>query len=127
MATRKSKTPTMPSMDDFGPQMTQMMAAMTRMQSHVFDAFMRQNIEMLDFLRARFERDRKLVADISAVEDPQEAARLWQDFWREAMADYSGESTKLAGIMSGVAQDAVRKVSEEATEIVSQAAKATPV
>lgn len=103
-----------PPFDEMPKQATEMMASMARMQGHVLDAVMKQNIEVLDFLKARFERDRKLVGEMSAVGDPAEASKLWADFWQKAARDYASETEKLSGAFAELAADTVNRVNEEA-------------
>lgn len=115
MATKKatSKAAT-PQFGEVPQQVTDMMATMTRMQGHMFDTVMRQNIEVLDFLKARFERDRALMGELAGAEDPGTASKLWSDFMQQAMSDYSEETGKLTGMMAELTADAVRRMNDEA-------------
>ena len=115
MATKKA-TPKMevPQFGEVPQQITEMMTTMTRMQGHMFDTIMRQNIEVLDFLKARFERDRSLMTELTKTEDPGKASKLWSDFMQQAMSDYSEETGKLTGMMAELTADAVKRLNDEA-------------
>lgn len=120
---KKGKGAGMPPFDEMPKQVTDMMATMAKMQGQVFDAAMRQNIEMLDFLKDRFERDRKLMAELAAIEDPAEASRLWTEFWQKAAKDYSAETGKMTGMFAELTSDTVRRMNEEAMAAMSGKSK----
>lgn len=88
---------------------------------HMADALIARNIEMLDFLKARFERDREMIGKLADERDPMKAMSLWGEFWQCTMTDYSTQMTKLATSASGLAEQAVRAATEESEAI----AKAT--
>lgn len=99
------------------------MGAVMRMQANLFDAWMKTNIEMLDFLKHRFEEDRKLAARIGDAGDPAAAMNMYADFWRTAMSDYAGEADKLAKMNADAAEQAGRMaedIAEEAVDGVSR-------
>ncbi len=108
--------PRMPPFDEMPAQVGEAMSQMAKRQGHVFDAMLKQNIEMLDFLRARFERDRAMVAELSSAEDPATASRLWADFWQKAAHDYSEETGKMTGMLAELTSDAVRSLKEGGLE-----------
>ena len=124
--TKPNTPPNMPpnalaGMEQLASHMPEMMLALTRMQSTAFDAVMRQNIEMLDFLKARFERDRRLAGEIAKAEDATEAMALWQSFWQKAVEDYGGERGRLATKMQKAAGDAVEQARTDAEQLVHRA------
>ncbi|MFC2967886.1 phasin family protein [Acidimangrovimonas pyrenivorans] len=89
------------------------MAAFLRPQAKMVEAMLAQNVEMLDFMKDRFEKDRAMMAELAEAEDPSALMGLWSDFWQRMMADYSTESGKLASSMSSIAGQALKSVSEE--------------
>ncbi|WP_417809258.1 phasin family protein [Thioclava sp.] len=88
---------------------------------HMAEKLIAQNIEMLDFLKARFERDRQMLGKLTEQRDPMKAMNLWGEFWQCTMTDYSTQMTKLATSASGLAEQAVRAATEE-SEAITQAA-----
>jgi hypothetical protein len=97
------------------------MAQMTAPHLHMVEKMIAQNIEVLDFLKARFERDQDMVRVLSLEADPIKAMGLWGEFWQRTMSDYGAEMAKLATSASGLAEQAVRSAAEEGEAI----AKAT--
>jgi hypothetical protein len=64
-----------------------MTAAMLRAQARMMDSILKQNIEVLDFLRTRFEKDRAIFNDLAANHDPARAMELLQAFWNRSLSD----------------------------------------
>ncbi|MBN2741250.1 MAG: phasin family protein [Rhodobacteraceae bacterium] len=89
-------------------------------QLHMAEKLIAQNIEMLDFLKARFERDREMLGKLAEQSDPMKAMNLWGEFWQRTMTDYSTQIAKLATTASGLAEQAVRTATEE-SEAIAQA------
>jgi hypothetical protein len=89
-------------------------------QLHMAEKLIAQNIEMLDFLKARFERDREMLGKLAEQSDPMKAMNLWGEFWQRTMTDYSTQMAKLATTASGLAEQAVRTATEE-SEAIAQA------
>ena len=77
--------------------------SLMRMQANLFDAWMKCNIEVLDFLKNRFEEDRKLAAHMGESADPAAALNVYAEFWRKAMSDYAGEADKLTKMNTEIA------------------------
>lgn len=97
------------------------MNSMMSPQLKMMEALIAQNIEMLDFLKTRFERDQDMVGKLADEADPLKAMSLWGEFWQRTASDYATEMSKLATSMTGIAERAVRTVTEEGEAI----AKAT--
>lgn len=93
------------------------MAALIRPQAQFMEAMLRQNIEVLDFLRTRLERDRSMVAHLAQATEAGEVLSLWSEFLQRGMADYGTETNKLAAATSEIAQQAVRSATEETAAI----------
>ena len=89
------------------------MAAMIRPQARMVEALLKQNIEALDFLRARFEKDRDLMDRLATAEDPSALMGLWTEFWQRMMSDYSSETGKLATSMAAIAEEALKSATDE--------------
>ena len=88
---------------------------------HMAEKLIAQNIEMLSFLRMRFECDQKLLHALAERRDPMKAMSLWGEFWQCTMTDYGTQMAKLATSVSGLTEQAVRSASEE-SEAIAQAA-----
>ena len=90
-----------------------------RPQARMAEALLKQNIETLDFLKTRFERDRAMLADLAQIDDPAKAMDLWSSFWQRMMSDYSTETTKLAASVTEIAEQAVRTATEEGEALMT--------
>lgn len=101
------------AVSDAQTRMTGVMAAMMQAQGKMFDTMLRQNIEMLDFMKMRFERDRALLSAFAEVRKPDEAPPLWSDFWQGLMADYANEATKLTAMMATTREEMIEGLTKE--------------
>jgi len=90
-------------------------------QARMAEAVLAQNIEMLEFLKTRFERDRAMLADLAKVSDPLVAGKMWQDFWTRMFTDYQTETTKMAAHAGEIAETALRSATEESAAMMSMA------
>lgn len=108
-----------------GVAVSEMVAAAARLQGRMADAALRQNIETLDFLKARFEKDRDLLSGLAANREPSAALGIWSEFWQAAMTDYSAETGRLLAMMAAVADEAMGAAGEEGRKIMDRA-KGTP-
>jgi hypothetical protein len=86
---------------------------MIRPQMAMAQAVLDYNIETLDFLKARFERDREMLGELAKTVDPMQAASLWSEFWQRTASDYAMESAKLSTSLQTITQQAVQTASEE--------------
>lgn len=93
------------------------LAGLIRPQAQMMEALLRQNIEVLDFLRNRVERDRAMVARLAAATESGEVMSLWAEFWQRSLADYGAEANKLSAAVGDIAQQAVRSATEETAAI----------
>lgn len=105
--------PNLPSVDGW--------AMFFKPQARMAEAMIKQNIEMLEFLKARFERDRLMLEDLANAKDQTAAMGLWQDFWQRMLSDYSVETNKLAASATEIAEQAIRTASEEGAALMSAA------
>lgn len=90
-----------------------MIQASTRMQAQMFNNCMKYNIEVLNFLKHRFEQDMKLVEHVTNTDDTGKAFKAYMSFWQSAVKEYTDEAGKLAAINS----DAAKKIESEANSI----------
>lgn len=93
-------------------------AAMLQPQTRMAEAMLHHNIEMLDFVRARLERDREFLGVVSKAGTPAEAMGLWQGFWQKMIADYASETDKLAASAARLSEEAVRGVTEAGSALI---------
>lgn len=114
------KTPTMTTMAGCMPLPTfDGVSMFVRPQARMAEALIKQNIETLDFLKTRFERDRAMLGELAAVEDATEAMSLWTTFWQRMLSDYATETNKLAASVTEIAEQALRSASEEGTALMA--------
>lgn len=102
------------AMKSLTAMMPQFVTAAARMQGEMFNAYMKCNIELLDFLRSRCEEDRKLALNVTKNGDASQAFDTLLDFWRKGMLQYFGEAGKLASMNSELAAEAAKRMTEEA-------------
>ncbi|MFT3689175.1 phasin family protein [Paenirhodobacter sp.] len=88
--------------------------ALVKPQARVAEAMLRHNIETLEFLKARCERDRDFLAALGRAESPTDAIGLWQGFWQKMLADYASETDKLAASAATLAQETIRSATDGA-------------
>jgi hypothetical protein len=99
--------------------------ATARLQAHAFKAMMRYQIETLAFLKHRYEQDVKLVDDLVASDEFNDAFDVFTTFMQNAATEYATEASKVINISSRLAAETakqVRKEAEEAVEDISVAA-----
>lgn len=117
MATKPQKTP-MEAMAALMPGASNAaVSALIRPQAKMMEALLKQNIEVLAFLRSRYERDLGLVSRMADATESGEVMSLWSEFWQRTLADYGTETNKLAASVSEIAQQAVRSATEEAAAV----------
>ncbi|MGE0232322.1 MAG: phasin family protein [Flavobacteriaceae bacterium] len=105
----KSQSEMSNKMDIFNPfaaVMPETMKQFGGMQSRLVSACMQYNLEYLEFLKRRVEKDIALIEEMSAKEEPSEVMSACTDFWRAAFEDYSDEIGKFAGMSSSLINEA---------------------
>lgn len=98
-----------------------------RLHAQAFKAAMRYQIEALTFLKHRYEMDVKLVDDLLAGDEFNDAFDVFTTFMQNAATEYATEAGKVASIGSRLASETakhVRKEAEEAAEDIAVAATA---
>jgi hypothetical protein len=98
-----------------------MSAALFRAQSKMMDTMLRQNIEVLEFLKLRYEKDREMLAQIAGLDDPSAAKTVLTSFWSEALADYTQEAGKLGALAAATTEQLAQGVMEEAKALTGGA------
>lgn len=115
-----------PTALQYAAHVPDVMLTMARIQGRVLDAMLQQNIQMLDFLKGRFENDRKLAEALAAAEGAEAALAIWGDFWRQAVEDYATEPQRLSRVAASAADEAIRLARQEAAAVMNST-KATAV
>jgi hypothetical protein len=104
--------------EQMATHLPEMMLSLTRIQATVFDACLRQNIEILDFLKQRFERDRDLARHLTEAAEPADAAALWGKFLETAAADYADEPRRITTAMAKAMTDALAQARHDAEDLM---------
>lgn len=99
-------------------------ALMVKPQARLAEAMLRHNIETLEFLKARCERDKEFLGTIARAETPTEAISLWQGFWQKMLADYAAETDKLAASAAKLTEEAIRSATEDGAAALAPKGKA---
>lgn len=99
-----------------------MLQGVVRAQAKMMVAVLRQSIEALDFLKARYEKDRAFYEAVAGSGDGATAMQIWSDFLQRAASDYADE----AGRMSALAAVTTEQVIEGVTDEVKAATGGAP-
>ena len=110
-------------MNDGTKAADEMMHGMLRAQVRMVDAVLKQNIEALEFLRQRFEKDRAMIAQLAEAKDSTAAGAVLTDFWQRAFSDYSAEAGRLGALMTSTAEQMQKGLTEEARAMMGAANK----
>jgi len=102
-----------------------MMAAMLRAQARMMDSLLRQNIETLDFLKQRLEKDRGMIQSLADSDDPARAMQVMQDFWSNSLKDYTDEAGRIGALAAATAEEIVEGVADEAKALAGGAPRRT--
>lgn len=102
-----------------------LMLAAARMQAQGFKAMMRYQIELLSFLKHRFEQDLKFVGDLASSSEFNDTFDVVADFMQNVTTDYAAETGKMATIGSTLASETARHLREQASEVVEDLAART--
>ncbi len=99
--------------------------AVARLQANAMKATLRYNVEALDFVKHRMEKDIKLFDDLSSSDGMKDAFDVYAGFMEGAFAEYSGESSKLASLGSRIASETASEVRREADAVIEDMAAST--
>ena len=113
--------PSLPMMADG----QKLLSATVRLQAQAFKAMMRYQIEMLSFLKHRYEQDLKLVDDLAASDEFNDAFDVLGNFVQNATSGYAIEAGKVASIGSKLASDIAQRVRKEAGTTIGDMAART--
>ncbi|AWB47532.1 hypothetical protein HYN69_02535 [Gemmobacter aquarius] len=83
-------------------------------QVRMMDAVLRQNIEALDFLKTRFEKDRAMLGELAVAQDATAAGAVLTSFWQRLASDYMQEAGRLGSLMQATAQEMGEGMADEA-------------
>jgi hypothetical protein len=98
-----------------------MMSSIMRAQARMMDSVLKQNIEALDFIKTRFEKDREVFNRLAETGDPTLASQVLQDYWNGTLKDYTDEAGKLGALASATAEQLVEGMTEEAKALAGGA------
>jgi hypothetical protein len=101
------------------------MMANARLQTHLYKAFMSYQIEMLGFLKHRFEQDVKLADNLLASDQFNDTFDVMQNFMQNAASEYAAEAGKIASISSKIASNTAREVKKETQATIDDLAAQT--
>ncbi|MCB1476229.1 MAG: phasin family protein [Rhodobiaceae bacterium] len=125
----KSQSEMLKNLEMYNPFATAMpdsVRQMSGMQGRMLSACMKYNLEYLEFLKRRVEKDIALVQEMSAKDSPSDMMSACADFLRAAYADYSDEMSKFAGMSSSLLDEAkaetTRQIESVKTEVEVSAA-----
>ena len=113
--------PSLPMMADG----QKLLSATARFHAQAFKAMMRYQIEMLSFVKHRCEQDLKLVDDLVASDEFNDAFDVLGNFVQNATSDYATEVGKVAAISSKVASETAQRVRKEAGRTIGDMAAKT--
>lgn len=99
--------------------------ATARLQAQTFRSAMRFQIEMLGFLKHRFEQDVRFMDDLVASGELNDAFDVVADFMQSAATEYTSEAGKLASIGSKLTSETARQIREQVKDAVDDLAAAT--
>jgi hypothetical protein len=102
-----------------------MMTSIMRSQARMMDSVLKQNIETLEFLKQRFEKDRAMFNALADSGDPTRAMLLMQEFWTRSVKDYTDEAGKIGALASAAAEQIVEGMTEEAKALAGGAPRKT--
>lgn len=103
-----------------------MMHGVLRAQARMMDAVLKQNIEALEFLRQRFEKDRAMIAELAEAKDSAEAGMALTQFWQKAFSDYSAEAGRLGSLMTATVTQLQEGMTDEARAMMGGSGGSTP-
>lgn len=99
--------------------------AAARLQVQTYKAAMRYQIEMLDFLKRRFEQDVKLAEDLFAGDRFNDAFDVVSDFFRNATTEYASEASRIANLASKISAETARRMRRQSDELMEDLAAMT--
>lgn len=101
--------------------------AAARLQAHAFKAAMNYQVEALAFLKHRCEQDVKLMNDLAASDEFNDAFDVISTFAQNATAEYSTEAGKIASIGSKLASETAKRMRKDVKDMIGEMALQTVV
>jgi hypothetical protein len=99
--------------------------AAAQLQAHAFKAVMSYQVETLAFLKRRCEQDVKLMDDLAASDEFNDAFDVISTFVQNSTAEYSTEAGKIASIGSRLASETTKRMRKEAKNTIGEMALQT--
>ena len=99
--------------------------AAAKLQAYAFKAVMSYQVETLAFLKHRCEQDVKLMDDLAASDEFNDAFDVVSNFVQNATAEYSTEAGKIASIGSRLASETAQRMRKEAENNIEEMALQT--
>lgn len=109
---------TAPAQNALNNMLPDMLQSMAQVQGAAVSAFTKCNLELLEFVKTRFEEDRKLASSLRTSQDATELFEHCSEFWRKAIADYSSEANKLAVLNTRLAGELAEKTGAAAQAVI---------
>lgn len=85
-----------------------------QLNAQAYKAAMRCHIEVLGFMKDRFEQDLRLMDDVLGRSDLLGVFEAWNDFLQKSATEYAAETNKLAAIGSKIGAEAARGARRQA-------------
>lgn len=104
----------------------EMLTGVFRAQARMMDAVLRQNIETLNFLKSRYEKDRQMLADLAQSRDATAMMTVLSAFWSRAMSDYTNEAGTLSSFAAATTEQIIEGVKDEAKALSGGGGAETP-
>ncbi len=97
--------------------------SITRYHSKAFETFKDSSGEMVSFMTKRLQEDMSLGEKLVKCKHPMDVMETWADFYKTAFNDYSGQATKMFGLMERAADESqavAKDVAEAGGAILEQ-------
>lgn len=96
-----------------------------QLQAQAFKVVMRHQVETLAFMKHRCEQDVKLVENLAASDELNDAFDIVSNFAQNATAEYSSEASKIASIGSKLASEMAKRMRKGAKDTIEEMALQT--
>ena len=99
--------------------------AAAKFQAHAFKAVLSYHVETLAFLKHRSEQEVKLMDDLAASDEFNDAFDIVSNFVQNATAEYSTEAGKIASIGSRFTSETAQRMRKAAKNTIEDMALQT--
>lgn len=93
------------------------MVLIGRMQSEALRATLDRQVEMVDFLRLRVEKDVRLAERLLQARQPVDVVAACTEFCSDALEDYAREGFRAANLVPEVAAETAEQIARDAEEV----------